>query len=211
MRIRFLATLWAVLLLFLTAGCFVRSLYPLYTEQDIVFEPGLVGRWNDDGDAVWTFSRGKGKSYELVIIDDSGNRDPFTAHLVRIEENLFLDLLPGQAKLEGTDFYKSLFLPIHTFCYVKQIEPTLQMRAPDLDWLEKYLDEHPDALRHEKLQEKIVVTAPPTAKNSDAVPSERTQVEIILTAPPKELQAFFLEHLRDEGAFGESSNMKRLE
>jgi hypothetical protein len=44
-RLRLLAVL--VVLAGLT-GC-VRSVHPIYTEQDIVFEPALVGRWGPDG------------------------------------------------------------------------------------------------------------------------------------------------------------------
>ncbi|MBN2320241.1 MAG: hypothetical protein JXR49_14245 [Acidobacteria bacterium] len=211
MRARILATLCAILISILTTGCFVRSLHPIYTEQDIVFEPDLVGRWNDNDEALWAFSRGDGNSYDLVITDDEGHRDPFIAHLVKIEGNLFLDLLPRQTKLEGTEFYKSLFLPVHTFCYIKQIEPALQMCAPDPDWLEKLLAESPDAIRHEKIQEKIAVPPPSGVESPDAAQRERIQAEIILTAPTKDLQAFLIEHLHDKGAFGEPSNMKRLE
>jgi hypothetical protein len=211
MRRRIWATLGTVFILTLTTGCFVRSLHPLYTEQDIVFEPGLVGRWNDDDEAVWAFSRGDGDGYNLVITDDEGNRDPFIAYLVKIEGNLFLDLLPGTTKLEGTEFYKSLFLPVHTFCHIKQIEPTLQMRAPDLGWLEALLEEDPGAIRHEKIQNEIVAPPASGAEAPGNVPRRKMQYEIILTAPTKDLQAFLIEHLHDKDAFGEQSNMKRLE
>ena len=208
---RIWAALGTVLILILATGCFVRSLHPLYTEQDIVFEPGLVGRWNDDDEAVWAFSRGDGDNYDLIITDDEGNRDPFVAYLVRIEGNLFLDLLPGTTKLEGTEFYKSLFLPVHTFCHIKQIEPTLQMRAPDLDWLEKLLEENPKAIRHEKIQNEFTGPPAPEAEDPENVSRGKIQYEIILTAPTKDLQSFLIEHLHDKDAFGEPSDMKRLE
>ena len=211
MRKRILAILGTVLVSALTTGCFVRSLHPLYTEQDIVFEPDLVGLWNDDDEAVWTFSKGDGNSYDLVITDDEDNRDPFVAYLVKIEGNLFLDLLPKSKNLEGTEFYKSLFLPVHAFCYIKQIEPTLQMRAPDPDWLEALLEENPGAIRHEKVQNGIMAPPPSGTEDPENVPRRKIQYEIILTAPTKDLQAFLIEHLHDKGAFGEPSNMKRLE
>lgn len=211
MSTRFWATIGTVLILALTTGCFIRSLHPLYTEKDIFFEPGLIGRWGDGDEGNWVFSRGSENSYNLVITDDEGNRDPFIAHLVKIEGNLFLDLLPGQTKLEGSDFYELHFLPVHSFLYVKQIEPALQMCALDPDWLEKLLAENPDAVRHEKIQEKVIVPPPPTANDPDNVPRKKIQYEIILTAPAKDLQAFLIKHLHDEGAFGEPSNMKRLE
>lgn len=188
MRTRIPVLIMAVLIL--AAGC-IRSLHPIYTEQDIVFEPGLIGRWDDDGDAVWSFSKGDGNSYNLVITDDEGNRDPFVAYLVKIEENLFMDLLPeaqDSKERKVSDFYEFHFLPVHTFYYVKQIGPAFQMCAPDPDWLKKLLAEQPGAIQHEKIDN-----------------------EILFTAPTKDLQAFLIKHLHDEGAFGEPSNMKRLE
>lgn len=190
MRKRILATLILVLVFIMITGC-IRSLHPIYTERDIVFEPSLIGRWDDDGEAVWSFSKGAGNSYKLVITDDEGNRDPFVAYLVMIEERLFIDLLPEPQDSEEqkvSDFYEFHFLPVHTFYYVKQIEPAFQMSAPDPDWLEKFLAEQPDAIQHEKIDNKI-----------------------FLTAPTKDLQAFLIKHLHDEAAFGEPSNMKRLE
>jgi len=43
---RVLATLAMV---FLMTGCDVRSLYPLYTEKDVIFEPLLLGAWKESG------------------------------------------------------------------------------------------------------------------------------------------------------------------
>ena len=41
-------------LLPLLSGCIVRSLHPLYTDENVIFEEGLVGQWMEEGSKeVW--------------------------------------------------------------------------------------------------------------------------------------------------------------
>jgi hypothetical protein len=184
MRKMISGTLLSILILF--SGC-IRSLHPIYTEKDLVLEPALIGQWSEnDSKETWTFSRNDANAYTLVYTDDKGRQGRFEAHLAKLNGNLFLDLFPEEPELKENDFYKYHLLPVHTFLYVKQITPTLQMSLPEPVWLKKFLADNPKALRYEKIDD-----------------------EIILTAETRDLQAFWLKHLKTEGAFGELSNMKR--
>jgi len=176
-------------ILMVTAGC-IRSLHPLYTEEDVVFEPGLIGEWAEEGDdETWAFSKKSENAYKFVYTDGQGKQGTFSAHLSKIEGHLFLDFFPEEPDTDKNDFYQFHLLPVHTFAHVKQIEPTLQMRFPDPDWLEELLEENPNAIRHEIVED----------------------VGLLLTASTQELQAFWLKHLTTEDAFGDFSNMKRGE
>ncbi len=178
---------WTLLgILILCSGC-IRSLHPIYTEEDLVLEPALIGQWSEnDSKEVWTFSRKGTNSYTLVYTDDKGRQGRFRAHLAKLNGKLFLDLFPEEPELKENDLYKFHLLPVHTFLYVKQITPTLQMSFPDPDWLKKFIADNPKAIRHDKIDG-----------------------EIILTASTKDLQAFWLKYLKTEGVFGDASNMKR--
>ncbi len=179
-----LTTLLAVLAL--SVGC-IRSLHPIYTEKDIVFEPGLIGQWAEDNSKeMWLFSKEGTNEYKLVYTDDKGKQGTFSASLLRIQGQMFLDFFPREPDQKGNEFYQFHLLPIHTFVSVKQIEPILQMSFPDPEWLEGHIADNPDAIKHEMLDD-----------------------EIFLTASTKALQTFWLEHLDTEGAFGDPSNMKR--
>jgi hypothetical protein len=170
----------------LCSGC-IRSLHPIYTEEDLVFESNLIGQWSEeDSKEVWTFSKKGVNGYTLVYTDDKGRQGRFSAHLAKLNGKLFLDLFPEEPELKENDLYMFHLLPVHTFLYVKQIEPTLQMSYPDPDWLKKLIAENPKAVKHEEIDD-----------------------EIILTAGTKELQAFWLKHLKTEGVFEDTSNMKR--
>jgi hypothetical protein len=175
----------------LLAGC-VPSLKPLYTEKDLVFEPGLVGVWaeKEDSEETWAFEKSGEKAYKLIYTQD-GKTGEFKVHLLKLGDTLFLDLYPddeGLARLNRNDFYWSHWLPTHTFAKVRQIEPTLQMSFLNGDWLEKSVEKNPKAIRHERID------------------GDR----IVLTASTKELQEFVNKHSKQ--AFGESepSNLKRI-
>lgn len=173
-------------LLFLMAGC-IPSVHPLYTEQDLIFDSSLIGEWvNQDGNESWTFTKSAGKEYKLVYMDKDARKGEFVVHLLKVDDRRFLDLYPVSPDLKENDFYKGHLLPVHTFMRVEQIEPTFQMAILKLDWLKKFLQENPGAIRHEKVDDSI-----------------------LLTADPKELQGFLMMHEKTADAWEECDSMSR--
>jgi len=167
-------------------GC-VPSLHPLYTEADTNFDPALVGRWSQgDSKDSWTFMKEGEQQYKLVYRDPKGKSGEFKVHLLKASGRLFLDLFPADPDLDEPDFYKLHVLPAHTFMIVRQIEPTLQMAPLNPQWMKEFLEDHPDAIDHEAVDGRI-----------------------ILTAEPRQLQAFLVKHEKTEDAFGEFSDMTR--
>jgi hypothetical protein len=170
-------------------GC-VKSLEPLYTEEDLVFEAKLLGIWaeQEDADERWTFERAGEKAYQ-VIYEQDGKRGEFVVHLLRLADHLYLDFLPleeAMGKLERNDLYKFHWLPTHTFARVYEIEPELKMAFMNPDWLSERLSEDPGAIAHVRRGDK----------------------EVVLTASTKALQAFVTKHAAD--AFGEPSKLQRI-
>lgn len=181
----------------LLAGCVpVMSLYPLYTEQDVVFEEKLVGTWMDDSDSTWEFSAPNEppKSYELVYTDDEGRKGSFGVYLTKIDDKLFLDAQPNKLVTGSLDepnqvewFYNAFFfLPLHTFIRVDAVEPALKMRLTDDEDMEKLLKEDPNAVKYEKLDDSIV-----------------------LIASTKQLQAFVLKYADNDKFFTEDVLLRR--
>ena len=179
------------LLAALLGGCVpVMSLHSLYTEEDVVFKENLVGTWVDDPDSpktTWEFSRAgaKEKAYKLVYSDDEGKKGSFVVYLVKLENRLFLDVLPSQFPSEQQDWEKMkwaynffFFVSAHTFIKIDSIEPQLKMRWTINDEMKKLFKEEPNATKHELVED-----------------------EIILTASTKELQAFVLKYAYDIRVF----------
>jgi hypothetical protein len=182
------AVLSALLLGLVLASC-VPSLHPIYTKKDLIFNPALVGVWSEeDKPSTWAFTQSDKESYRLVYTDEKGNPGEFIVHLAKFDDVMFLDLYPEKPKLEKNDYYRFHLLPVHTYLYVKAIEPDLKMAAMNPDWLKSYLADHPDAIKYEVVKD-----------------------EIVLTAKPKQLQAFVVKHLKTDGAFSEIVTMKRRE
>jgi len=181
-----IAKLSALVLLFLLTAC-APSLYPLYTDEDLITDPNLVGIWAEkDSKETWEFIQGEEKAYKLIYTDDKGKNGEFIAHLMKIDGKLFIDVFPAELDIEKNDMYKGHFMPVHTFVYISQTEPNPRVSNLEPKWLEKYLEKNPKAIRHEK-----------------------TDKDILLTAPPKELQKFVLKHLKTEGAFDQSNDFER--
>ncbi len=146
-----------ILPLLLAAGC-VQSLHPLYTDKDLVFQPGLVGSWSEEGsDDVWIFERSGDKSYDLIYTEHSASAK-FVAHLVQLGKFLFLDIYPHELDLDN-DFQKAHFLPVHTFSRVWLQEDTLRLVMLDHTWLKDMARKKNLNLAHDRIGDQIVLTA----------------------------------------------------
>ncbi|MCX6995839.1 MAG: hypothetical protein NTV49_01830 [Kiritimatiellaeota bacterium] len=177
-----------VLLLFgllALAGC-VPSLQPLYTPEDLAFNPALVGVWAEtNSPARWVFTKSGDQEYQLVYTDKDGKPGEFKAHLVKAGGQQFLDFYPAGSEPKLNDLYRAHLFPVHTFLLVRRIGPDLPMAMMDPDWLKKHLAEHPAALKHEPVEDGFV-----------------------LTAQPKELQAFLVKHV--DQAFGSVTTLLKV-
>ena len=182
------------LLAVLLGGCIpVMSLHPLYTEEDVVFEEKLVGIWVDDANGTWEFKHPdkKDMTYELVLSSPEDAKGLFVANLVKLGNKLFLDVYPKQLPCEQESpqkmkwFYNTFFfVPVHTFIKIDSIEPQLKMRLTNTENMQKLLEEDPNAVKHELVEDTKLV-----------------EDIILLTASTKELQAFVLKYADDSRLF----------
>ena len=188
------------LLAVLLGGCLpVMSLYSLYTEENVVFEEKLLGIWVDDPNSpetIWEFKRvdEPKNAYKLIFSDNKDRKGSFVAHLVKLQNRLFLDVYPGELPWEPDDpnevkwLYNSFFLiPAHTFIRIDSIEPQLRMRLIN-DEMADLLKEDPNAVEHTSIEDRL-----------------------ILTASTKELQAFVLKYAGDRRLFSNEVILNRRE
>ncbi|MEW6158370.1 MAG: hypothetical protein AB1813_13120 [Verrucomicrobiota bacterium] len=171
-------------------GCVLTSVYPFYTNQDVVFEPKLIGDWvepkeNDDATpSTWTFARGTGNDYKLAV-GKPGEKTEFETHLFKLQEVLFLDLKPTK---EEDDF-----IPPHYLMRVVSLEP-LKLAVISDKWMKQHLKENPKALRH------LITKVDPDNKDN---------YRLVLTADTFELQKFLVKHLNTEGLFENPTELTR--
>ena len=186
-------TICFYLLAVVLGGCLPLSIHPLYTDDTLVFEEKLLGKWAD-GDEIWQFTQDSNNSYILRIVDEDGKEGYFNAHLVQLENMLFLDIFPDGETLRDTQtFYTIHLLPMHTFIKVEQTEPNLVLRMMDVDKVSEILKSDPNLLKHE-LRE-----------------NEGDDNAVILTAATPDLQKFVVKYANTEDVFGDAKELIRHE
>jgi hypothetical protein len=179
----------------LLGGCIpVMSLRPLYNEKDVKFDEKLLGTWvQEDNETTWEFTRAEEpkNAYKLILSDEEGKKGLFIAHLVKLQNRLFLDVYPGkmpweEEEAENMDWaYNSIFLiPGHTFLKIDSIELKLKMAWINEDAMKELLKENPGAVKHIVVEDRHV-----------------------LTASIKELQAFVLKYADDSRVFSAEINL----
>jgi hypothetical protein len=183
--------LWAVLGLAL-AGCIVPSVYPFYTEKDLVFEAALLGAWHpatgdDPEKETWTFAKDGDTAYLFTMVKDT-ETNLFSAHLFKLKEHLFMDCL----FLRDDD---TTGIPPHYLLKVEQLRPILKLTTLDYKWVADYLEKNPGAIRHTLALDK---------------PGD-PGTHVVLTADTKDLQKFVLKHLDDPKVFVDAGEMQPVE
>ena len=100
----------AVLALMLSlSACFVLSVNPLFRDQDLTFEPALVGTWmtgcSEEKEKTkpcqMVFASEDQKTYSVEYTDEKGVTARFDGYLGRLGQNLYLDVVPKRSELKG--------------------------------------------------------------------------------------------------------------
>jgi hypothetical protein len=173
----------------LLGGCIpVLSLHPLFTEKDLAFDEKLLGTWVDANETMWQFSDANKpeKAYKLIFTDKEGKKGAFVAHLVKLDNRLFLDVYPSEPPWGNKDdpnkvewSYNALFcIPAHTFIKIDSTDPNLTMRLTDDEEMNKLFEQDPNAVEHTS-----------------------TEGNLVLTASTQKLQAFVLKYADDDRVF----------
>lgn len=167
-------------------GCSPRSLQPLFTEQDLVFEPRLAGAWADREEKVtWSVKRSGEKSYDALCTAD-GEPHWFKLHLVQLGAHLFLDLAPKDELALKNEFFAGHWVPTHTFFRVRIDGDRLQVAALEVDYLE------------------------PLVVSQKTRIGQMLKDAVVLTGSTKELQDWLLKHAEIPDVFTEPEEYHRV-
>lgn len=170
-------------------GCLLLSLQPYYTDKDVIDHEAFAGKWQSDkGKITWEFT--PKKSGYQVTIHEGEKMGEFKVTPFRIGEELFLNFYPDMNVGDKTisAFYMIHRIPTHSLMHIKADGDAPRFYIADIDWFIDYLRAHPDAIRHEWVDDGKFP---------------------VLTASPAELQAFILKHLETDGAF-EDLGLERI-
>ncbi|MCO6477884.1 MAG: hypothetical protein J5I94_14735 [Phaeodactylibacter sp.] len=164
----------------------IPSLHPLYSEDTLDFREEILGEWKNDKE-TWDFSKGDGKYYKLVFSDED-ERTEFKAHLVRLGEHYFFDFYNTRNRCSDDDGLAiAPLLATHSFAKVVFDNNEMKLYFFDIEWLESLFEQRKIRLRHEVMEEDIIV----------------------LTAPTAELQEFVRKYAEEEKAFLSPEHLTR--
>ncbi|HSC78081.1 MAG TPA: hypothetical protein VLB32_05915 [Candidatus Acidoferrales bacterium] len=173
------------------AGC-LWSVHPLHTNDAGVFEPALLGVWaTPDGEKTAIIEHGDDNSYEITYVQEDlseGASGKYRGRLVRLGEDLFLDVYPDKKAVEALMEAKPVWylLPTHTFYRLQLDGDAVTVSLVD-DELVRGTGEPP--LANEKVTEED---------------------GYLLTASPTEMQAQLEKRAGDESIYVKLGEFRRL-
>jgi len=173
----------SIVALLLLTGCW-PSLHPIYNTEDLVTEPGIIGKWGtDDGKGFYHFTQSTEYSYSLLYQEEDGLQSEFDVHFIKLDTMLIMDVYPRELDIKTTELYLGHLMPLHSFARIVQLSDSLKFEALNYEYLEKQFKENPKSLKHERVGDMT-----------------------LLTASTEELQAFILKHLYVDEAFNQCSH-----
>ena len=163
---------WSLILaLTFQLGC-LPTINPLVTEQDSFFDPAFLGVWVQMGNAsTWSVTHRGDRSYRVVCTDDSSRPVQFIGRLAKIQNELYLDLIPDESVWHGNQFERIHSISIHTVYRVEIKNDSLNLFVIDFNKLKRYMEE-----------------------NGDKLPSVTWGDRQVITATTSQLQAFIKDH-----------------
>lgn len=180
----------------LLTGCWQKSVHPFYERGDVAFDEKLFGSWReakdteaspDDKAQVWSFSPSGDMTYKLEI-KDGENTQSYEARLFKLDGQQLLDIQPTERTVST--------IPAHNLFKVVATQPKLELAALNIDWVQKWLRQNPEALAH--------FAVPDPEHRHD-----RDKDELVLSADTKALQKFLREHLKEDEFFGKPQAFKK--
>jgi hypothetical protein len=187
-------------LLGLLTGCAsVVSLHPLAlpTDQDAIFDPALVGTWEDlDPHGKTTYTVARAESGYTVALRSSdpgaaGKREvKLSMHLLKVGDRRLLDVYTKDLACvsDACDNY-DMQLPVHVFFRIRLDKDSAWVSEMDSDWLKEQIKTR-GQLRHEVLTED--------------------HDKVVLTASPGELRRYLLPYVADDRSFAREGEIRRI-
>jgi len=193
-------------MLALLAGSCIPSLFPLYTDKDLVVDDRIVGTWGAGEMGTWVIERldykpstdlfssdwsdsKENSTYKLVVIETDGGdtlETEFVMHLLVLGGQHYLNFYPVDYELEH-DFLAWHMVEANNFSKVWITEDSISLGFFDPAYLEELIE-----------------------KNRIKISHIRHDNGILLTARTRELQKFILKYGDEEDAILEPDVFKRI-
>jgi hypothetical protein len=189
--------------LLILEGC-LTTLHPIFTENDLVFDPRLTGNWKKTKDgSIVSYRQATVKDLQslspalqhnankvyLLQEKDAQNKTKTThyAFLVKLGKYYYLDYYPaGLTENQSADgFFTAHYIPMHSIYRVKfNGDHSFDLQQLDGGYLENLIKNKKIRLRHEVTEDGSYV----------------------ITAPTEELQQYLVKYSDVPEAYGNDNN-----
>jgi hypothetical protein len=195
-----------MVMLAMLAGSCIPSLFPLYTQEDLVTDDRIVGTWNAGGNNIWVIDRldynpksdfmnpdwtdpKDKKTYRLKVTEVSEGdtlEAEFVVHMLVLDGQHYLNFFPTDYEL-AHGFLSWHMIEANNFSKVRITEDSLSLNFFDPSYMEKLIDTNRIKISHIRLDSGI-----------------------LLTARARELQKFVIKYGNEDEAILEPDVLKRI-
>jgi len=182
-------TLLSAIALFILTGCYVQSLNPHYSREQIITLPGIEGDWrllDDKGkpeDArPWVFGKDKATATEKGGISGKMKTVYF-----RIGETVFMDSVADEPAENTSKWWTMHVFPVHLVSRVEIKDKSLTLTPLDYSWFEK-------AIKNKNI-------SLPYIKSGDGE-------QLMFTASPEEWTVFLKKYSGDPAVFSTDNALR---
>ena len=142
----------------IATGC-ITSVHPLFTDEELIFRPELIGTWQD-GDETMVF-RGIDSARYSVLYVEKTDTTKLIGRLGKLGDHYYLDMTIDPDDQKVNDLLGAYIFPVHIFFKVSFGNNQLNMNAFAFssDWLEKLIQERRIRIKHEVENDQVLLTA----------------------------------------------------
>lgn len=177
-------------------GCIVKSVHPFYKESDVVYQKDLEGSWVDQDKNGWQIHKNpyKSNSYELHY-SKNGREISLLGHLFKLNDNLYIDLIPTEDNSEDIPVFDLHIVPTHSIARVATLnDHQVSIKWFNEEWLRKMFVENRIKISHELVM--------------DENPQSPDDGFYLLTASTDELQKFVSKYGDDPQAYDDDLKLQ---
>ena len=157
------------MLLFVINSCTVQSLFPLYTNKDLVYNENVIGVWDLGDNETWEFIRKTSKEdsikgipphYKLIAIE-KGEKVVLEAHLLRLGKYNYFNFYLTDFDSENGMAHFNL-LPVNTFARTLIYEDSLNIEFFNPEFIANLIEEKKVRIKHVSTDDhdRLLITAP---------------------------------------------------
>ncbi len=129
----------------------LQSLHPFFTNDILITQDEITGKWLDASGNEWEFSKNAGQKNYSLIYKERGKETELTVNVFIINGKTFIDLYlkPGYLK-NNNSLYDFTLVPVHLLVNIEITRDILKLNFINLDFIKEYVKTMKDKIKFEE-------------------------------------------------------------